>query len=269
MVRNDDFFLRKWVEYYGSELGRDNIFVFFDGQDQKVPGFCNGVKVEVVKKIGNNVRDNDRQRLLFLSMKARELFTRGYQLVIGGDADEYLVVDPDTGLTLRQFLSQSPIHTSASGLGLDMGQKIGTENRLTLTEPFLQQRRFAVVSTRYTKSSVLSRPVVWGSGFHRVKNHNFHILPNLYLFHFGFSDIDRIEEKLNDHDKLAQGWERHLQKRRRTIRLVSEKKALPFSSLEKWRKLQTLMRPIYAWNKPALAGLKPVVEIPSRFQAVL
>ena len=25
MVRNDEFFLRKWVEYYGRELGRENL----------------------------------------------------------------------------------------------------------------------------------------------------------------------------------------------------------------------------------------------------
>ena len=26
MARNDDFFLRKWVEYYGRELGKENLF---------------------------------------------------------------------------------------------------------------------------------------------------------------------------------------------------------------------------------------------------
>ena len=28
MVRNDDFFLRKWVEYYGSELGKENLYIY-------------------------------------------------------------------------------------------------------------------------------------------------------------------------------------------------------------------------------------------------
>ena len=27
VVRNDDFYLRKWVEYYGRELGRENLYV--------------------------------------------------------------------------------------------------------------------------------------------------------------------------------------------------------------------------------------------------
>ena len=31
MVRNDEFYLRKWVEYYGAQLGRDNLRIYFDG----------------------------------------------------------------------------------------------------------------------------------------------------------------------------------------------------------------------------------------------
>ena len=34
MVRNDDFFLRKWVDYYASQLGRENLWIYFDGHDQ-------------------------------------------------------------------------------------------------------------------------------------------------------------------------------------------------------------------------------------------
>lgn len=269
MVRNDEFFLRKWVEYYGRHLGSTNLYVYFDGTDQIVPDFCKGLNTRVVDKLGNNVRDNDRLRLRYLSERAAELFAGGYDLVIGGDADEYLAVDPATGLSLTEFLSYAPIVKTASGLGLDMGQKLGYETALSLDKPFLEQRNFGVVSTRYTKASILARPAVWGSGFHRVKGENFHILPNLFLFHFGFSDLDRIQSKLTDADKLAQGWERHLNKRKRTIRLVTEKKALTFEWVKRWRVLQTLLRPPYAWNKPAMAGLKPVVEIPHRFRELL
>ena len=42
MVRNDRF-LEKWVDYYGSQLGKENREVFFDGEDQQIPDFCNGV----------------------------------------------------------------------------------------------------------------------------------------------------------------------------------------------------------------------------------
>ena len=46
MVRNDDFYLRRWVEYYGRELGRENLYIFFDGTDQKIADFYGGFASE-------------------------------------------------------------------------------------------------------------------------------------------------------------------------------------------------------------------------------
>ena len=36
MVRNDNFFLKKWVEYYTAQIGASNLYVYFDGNDQVV-----------------------------------------------------------------------------------------------------------------------------------------------------------------------------------------------------------------------------------------
>ena len=55
MVRNDDFYLRKWVEYYGAQLGMANLYIYFDGRDQVIPDFCAGTHACAVDKIGNNV----------------------------------------------------------------------------------------------------------------------------------------------------------------------------------------------------------------------
>ena len=270
MVRNDDFFLQKWVEYYGRELGRENLYIYFDGLDQNVPDFCKGTHAEAVEKIGSSVVAAEKGRLGFLSEKARLLLATGYDLVIGVDADEYLVNDPSIGKSLRQFLSDCKIGVSLSGLGLDFGQKLGKERALTLSEPFLHQRKYAQIGTRYTKPSVVGRPCVWGSGFHRVKGHNFHICPDLYLMHFGYSDKNIIEGRFKDSDRIAQGWERHIKKRSRTIRLVTELKARSFA---RWttiaRKLEAIARPPYAWNKPGLFGLRIIVEIPERFKDIL
>lgn len=37
MARNDAFFLKKWVSYYGKELGRENLYIYLDGLDQENP----------------------------------------------------------------------------------------------------------------------------------------------------------------------------------------------------------------------------------------
>ena len=270
MVRNDEFFLQKWVEYYGRELGRENLYIYYDGEDQTVGDFCEGANVFVHPKIGSQVVAAEKGRLKFLSGKAAELFARGYDLVIGVDADEYIVVDPMVGIGLGEYLSRQDIDVCLSALGLDFGQKLGEEGDLSLEKSFLSQRHYAQIGTRYTKASIIAKPCRWGSGFHRVKGHNFHIARDLYLMHFGYADRKILEDRLGDVDRMAQGWEKHIYKRSRTIKYATKEKArdfdwwMPFA-----RRVQTWCRPPYAWNKPAMFELRIVVRLPKRFEEVL
>ena len=267
MARNDDFYLRKLVEYYGTQLGRENLYIFLDGLDQVVGDFCAGTHAQAVEKIGTQVIEAEKGRLRFLSGKAAELLSGGYDLVIGVDADEFIVVDPKLGMSLPEYLSTLRIKDSVSALGLDFGQKIGEEEEIREDEPFLHQRHYAQLGTRYTKPSIIAKPLVWGSGFHRIKGHNFHIAKDLYLFHFGYFDLARIQARYTDKDRMDQGWGEHMHKRSRTIRLVMEKKALDFDRWTRFaRRCQTICRPPYAWNKPGMLELKIVVRIPDRFR---
>ncbi len=269
MVRNDEFFLRRWTAYYGKELGPENLFVFLDGMDQPLPDWCPGVNVVAKERVPGQVAAADRGRIDFISEQAAGLL-QSYDMVIGTDVDEFLVVDPALNVTLADFLSSLPEKTSFSGLGIDVGQHTGLENELDASKSFLLQRHHAVLSTRYSKASVITRPVRWGSGFHRIRNGNFHIVKDLYLFHFGCVDLKRLEAKFSDKDKVATGWSRHLKKRAKTIFTVSSSKArnwdrwIPFA-----RNVQNLVRPPYAWNKPAMFNLKIVVSIPERFQEIV
>lgn len=270
MVRNDDFFLKKWVEYYGRELGKENLYIYFDGLDQQIAPFCEGTNAQVVEKIGTQVVAAEKGRLRFLSEKAAALLGSGYDLVIGVDADEFVIVDPKVGKSLAEFLSERKIGTSLSGLGLDFGQKLGEEGDITDAVPFLNQRKYAQVGTRYTKPSVVARPCVWGSGFHRIKGHNFHIAKDLYLFHFGYFDKKRLEDRFNDADRLSQGWGKHMRKRARTIRYATERKARDFDRWTRFGRIcQSIFRPPYAWNKPSMFELRIVVRIPDRFRDII
>lgn len=270
MVRNDDFFLRKWVEYYGRELGKENLYIYYDGEDQAVADVCQGTNAFLHPKIGQQVVAAEKGRLKFLSQQAAELFAKGYDIVIGVDADEYIVVDPKLGIGLREFLSRQDIDVSLSPLGLDFGQKLDEEGDLSLEKTFLSQRHYAQIGTRYTKPSIISQPCRWGSGFHRVKGHNFHIASDLYLLHFGYADSKILEGRLGDADRVAQGWKKHIYKRSRTIKYATEKKARDFDKWTRFARIcQTWCRPPYALNKPAMFELRLVVKIPERFNDVL
>lgn len=267
MVRDDDFYLRKWVEYYGRELGRENLYILFDGEDQKVPDFCEGTNTYIHKRLCNEIVKGERARLDLLSDKARQLLEGGYDLVIGVDCDEFVAVDPRLGESLQEFLSRQPIDVCLSPLGIDVGQHMKKEGPIDPSKMFLEQRRYGYLDTRYTKGAILAKPARWGRGFHRVKGQNFHIVPDLYLFHFGCVDMNRMKERFTNPDRIGGTSVRHFNKRTRTITIVTENEARDF---DRWtllgRRIQTWIRPFYCWNKPAMLGYRVVVEIPERFK---
>lgn len=270
MLRNDDFYLEKWVKYYGAELGMENLYIYFDGKDQTVPAFCEGTRTFLVDKLPGQVVEMEKLRLSYLSDRAAELFADGYDLVIGVDADEFLIPDPDCGKGLKAFLEAADIRDSLSGLGVDVGQKLGEEPDIDASRTFLSQRHYARLSTRYTKPSVMARPLRWGRGFHRIKGHNYHIAKDLYLFHFGYFDMGRIKARFDDPSRREAGWTKHLERRSETIRLVSSHKAGDWDALvRRARIVQTIFRPPYAWNKPAMFEAVVIVKIAGRFSGIV
>lgn len=262
MARNDEFFLNRWIAYYGKELGEENLYIYLDGFDQKTPSKAGKSNIKKLPHKEEAVQQGDKTRILLLSNLANELFKRGYEIVIGCDCDEFLIVDPALNTSLSEYLSKKSNYSSLSGLGMDVGQDLKTESTLKMAEPFLTQRNYALLSTRYTKPVVMLKPVIWGSGFHSIKGHNFHIDKNLYLLHFGGVDLNMIKNKIGDRNP---SWEKHLKKRARTIDIITNTKNKN-KSTKIARALQTLLRPIYDLNKPAMLGLKWVTTIPERFK---
>lgn len=270
MVRNDDFNLLKWVEYYGREIGRENLYIYFDGTDQIIPEFCDGTHAELRQRNPGMVVKSEKIRLTFLSEKAAELMSSGYDIVIGTDADEYLVVEPAVGKGLAEYLSSINIRNSVSGLGIDIGQNLNCEGVISGDKSYFEQRRYGYLCSRYTKPSVISSPVMWGSGFHRIKGHDFSIDPNLFLFHTGSIDLKMIEDRMKDNDLLSTGRLKHIQKRAKTIFVVSKAKVREWDRTVRFvRWIQQHIRPINSWNKPWNPITKFVVRIPDRYIGIL
>lgn len=271
MVRNDEFYLRKWVEYYGTQLGRENLRIYFDGEDQRVPNFCDGVCTVLKPRIPGMVVKAEKERLTFLSHQAARLMKEEkYDLVIGVDADEYLIVDPKLGKTLQEYLSEKEVDVCLSGLGIDVGQHLESEGVIDASKPFLNQRSYAYLCSRYTKPSIIAQPVMWGAGFHRVKGHNFNIDENLFLFHFGSIDLEMIKERMGNSDLVSTGRLGHIKKRAKTIYIITNAKAREWDKTVKgMRHVQQWLRQPLAWNKPWNPITKVVVRIADRFKDLL
>ena len=263
MARDDDFFLSRWIAYYGKQIGTENLYILLDGTDQKIPENCGRAHITKLEHKQMSRAAGDKYRINKISELAHKLLKK-YDIIIGCDSDEFLIVDPRIKQSLHQYLSNKKIHTTLSGLGLDVGQHLYNEAILDKNGPFLEQREYALLSTRYTKPVVINEPVTWGSGFHSIKHHNFHIDKNLYLLHFGAIDMDMLTIKAK---KRGGDWLNHLKRRGNgTINIITKSKPKSERWLKIARIMQTYFRPVYALRKPAMFGLKPVVKIPTRFK---
>jgi len=269
MVRNDQFFIPKWIDYYGKELGRENLFLFIDGHDQALPEDHASINVLRLPRQKLTRSRGDKNRIDLISNFSRALFLR-YDLVIAHDIDEVLVVDPDHGLSLSDYLQQPVRYASLSALGLDVGQNLDLETPIDPSRPFLEQRSFAHVSARYTKAVVATKPLRWGAGFHRVRFRNFHIDPNLFLFHFGMVDYDISKKKMEDQSLLNAGWRGHLDRRYELFDLITKKSPLDGDAFfRQARRRESIFRPLFALNKPGMLPEKPVIRIPERFRSIV
>ena len=263
MARNDTFFLSRWIEYYGREIGTENLYIYLDGTDQDIPENAGAAHITKLPHTDMSRSAGDKYRIGKMSDLANKLLKK-YDIVIGCDCDEFLIVDPALNTSLAKYLSNTEIYTTLSGLGLDVGQHLTHEKPLDSSKPFLAQRAYALLSTRYTKPVVINRPVRWGSGFHSINGHNFHIDPNLYLLHFGAVDMEMLVAKAASR---GPDWVNHLKRRGNgTINDVTNRPAHGEKWLKIARVMQRIFRPIYAWDKPGMLGIKRIVKIPERFQ---
>lgn len=269
MVRNDTFFVPRWINYYGKQLGRENLFLILDGHDQPLPDEHELINVTRVPWREMSRAEGDRNRAGLVSSFAKALFQR-YDIIIAHDIDEFLVIDPDINQSFAEYFQEPFQRASFSALGLDVGQHLDNELPIDPSRPFLEQRSFAHVSARYTKAVVATKPVNWGSGFHRVKGRNFHIDPNLFLFHFGMVDYDYSTGKTDDQSLLKAGWKGHFNRRQELFDLIRENRAIEGDQFFKQaRRRQSLFRPLYALNKPGMLREKPVIRIPERFRPIV
>jgi hypothetical protein len=79
-----------------------------------------------------------------------------------------------------------------------------------------------------------------------------------------------IEDRMKDNDLLSTGRLKHIQKRAKTIFVVSKARIHEWDKTVKVvRWVQQHIRPINSWNKPWNPITKVVVRIPDRFLGIL
>lgn len=202
-VRHESFFLAKWIAHYGAIVGRQNLFVVIDGDDWEPDVDLTGISVEVVTGAPRQRIRNDRWIAKELSARANRL-RKKYAHVIRGDVDEYVVIDPTSGLDWPDAFGELGDQGYIFAMGVDMVQSAPETAPLDRAAPILGQRRHGYVADRYSKPFVISRWNNWAGGAHRLLNRDVRLSRHFFLFHMALCDRDIGQERLAARGGLAQ-----------------------------------------------------------------
>ena len=67
MARNDEFFLNRWIKYYGGQIGSENLYIYLDGLDQKIPSGHANANITKLPHRDEERQRGDKTRILLLS----------------------------------------------------------------------------------------------------------------------------------------------------------------------------------------------------------
>lgn len=193
MVRDDLFFLRAWLRHYGTMLGRENCYIVNHGRGDAVAAEAAGANVIGIPGEHHKNFDMKRWRLLNGLVGGLKSY---YDHVIVGDVDELVVLDPDAGMGLLDWLKTVPADRVLTPLGLEVVHRIDREPD-AITDHILGPRRHVRIAPHYSKPCVISTGTKIARGGHFTQYDKLHTPEHLYLFHLKFSDFPTYVDVMN------------------------------------------------------------------------
>lgn len=184
MVRDDDFFLERWVDYYGGLFGKENCTIINHGGQavvNRIGAGCNLITIP-----DDRAKFDQRRWRLFNGLMGG--LRSYYKYVVLGDVDEYVVVDPALGLNLLEFLDKAPGRKVLTPLGLEVLHRINEEQD-PITGPILGPRKYVRVSYHYSKPCIIGAPAKVSRGGHFSEFDSLITPDALYLFHMKYCDV--------------------------------------------------------------------------------
>jgi Glycosyl transferase family 8 len=191
MVKGDHVFLRRWVDYYGGLIGRENLYVLRHGHDEEIDRIAAGANILHQPDTGDKT-GFDRRRWATLSHFTSGL-TLYYNWVICSDVDEIVAPDPATGLSLPDYLDALSANGRAphviSPFAIEIVHTPALEPEpLDPARPILSVRRNFRLNSNYAKPCLTRRRINFSVGGHGCASADVVLDPNLYLFHLRFMD---------------------------------------------------------------------------------
>jgi hypothetical protein len=188
MTRDEGPMLRRWVDHYGSAVGRHNLLVL---DDNSTDGSTAGLDCPVVplpKLPGGG--EFERTRIRIINGFARGLLAC-HDFVIFVDVDEYLVPDPAKHANLRQFLAARRDVPVIAPIALNLIYVPGAQSKLEPDRPVLDQRQYAKFVPGMCKPSIKQVDAAWTVACHGI-SHRFTVDRELFMLHLKFFDESHL-----------------------------------------------------------------------------
>jgi len=198
MARDEADMLPRWIDYYGRQLGFDNLIVL---DDNSVDGSTDDLPCT-------------RYRLPPAPWKRRWAKTRArlvngiadgllacYDVVLFTDTDEFLVADPAKYSGLVEYLADRHDKPVIAPLALELVHNTTVEPPLDPARPLLQQRRFVKFSPGMCKPLLKRTGVPWQHAFHAIRA-PFEVDPDLWLLHLKYHDVT-VLQRVSEHRRTV------------------------------------------------------------------
>ena len=200
MVRGEDFFLKRWLAYYRQFLPDEHIYVLNHGGDPEVAEIARGVNV-ISLPYDETKRNVNQRRWQILSLFTSGL-TQFYNWVICNDVDELVVLDPDQGSNLVDYLMErraaDRVPQALIPFAVEMVHVPELEPEgLTEDGPILGKRRIYRLNSNYAKPCITCVPLEFKAGGHGSTVKKFAIDPHLYNMHLRFVDYGMCMARLD------------------------------------------------------------------------
>jgi len=200
MVRDDAFFLQAWLRHYGETLGRQNCYVINHGYGEEVAELAKGCNIIGIP--GDPHKNFDVKRWGLLNNLVGGL-RKYYRHVIVGDVDELVVVDPEAGMNLLQFLEAAPEKRVLTPVGLEVIHRVDLEPE-AVGDHIIGPRRYVRPAPHYSKPCVISAAAKISRGGHFTQYPKLHTPDALYLFHLKFCDFDQYAGAMDRRNAITQ-----------------------------------------------------------------
>jgi hypothetical protein len=195
MVKDEGYFLPKWIAYYKQFFHPQDIYIL---DHQSSDGSTKNLDVNVTPVI--NEVAVDHTWIVNTIQDFQKKLLKEYKCVLFAESDEivYPLYKP-LDVYIREFIDSDQDYVTC--IGHEMMQKLGEELPLSNDEPIMPNRKYWFRHSLYDKTLLSKVPLTWAWGFHSHSGENRH--KGLFLLHLHRHDFEMM---LRRHEMRVAKW---------------------------------------------------------------